>query len=259
MMCGIAGLYNPNREIIDWDDVFDLWDAISDRGKQASGIAWVHGKKNDLKVTVIKAPKTPREMKKFMGDMASKYDRPLIIMMHTRFATQGSVKDNRNNHPVLSGNIVLTHNGVIYNDDVLFDIMKIKPEYEVDTEALAAGLDRKGLEWIAEEAWGSMSLAWLDKKDLSRLNLFTNGQNPLVFSRLEPDNGILVYASCTWHLNESNFRINAPIFAMPFVHYYTREGTLYKRPIETFDTVYYPHEVPKPQQPIRFGEDRSIY
>ena len=43
------------------------------------------------------------------------------VILHTRFATQGSTSDNRNNHPVISpeGNIALVHNGVISNDHLL--------------------------------------------------------------------------------------------------------------------------------------------
>ena len=256
-MCGIAGIFNPERHEINWDHVFDLWDGISDRGKMASGMAWVYGPEDDLKVKIMKSPRTPKQMEDFMGKMARKDKRPRIIIMHTRYATQGSIKDNRNNHPVTVENIILTHNGVIYNDDEVFNQLGVKRAYDVDTEAIATGLEMKGIDWVAEWVWGSMSLAWLDRDNLGQLNLFTNGENPLVFSRLEDQPSILVYASCSWHLDESKFDLHQTLFAMPYTYYYTQEGQLFKRNITTYDTMV--DGVPAPQQPYRFGKKRSIY
>ena len=255
-MCGIAGLYNPHRELVDWDAVFNLWKGIADRGRQASGMAWVDGEKGNWKIKVMKSARSPTEMEAFMGDVARKSKRPILIIMHTRFATQGSTTDNRNNHPVLSGDVVLTHNGVIWNDEEVFEALGKVAEYDVDTEAIAAGLDKKGILWVSEEIMGSMSLSWFTKSNPSKLNLFTNGQNPLVFTRLEPDNGMILYASCSWHLEESGFPILQAIHAIPYVHYYTRDGNLMKSNLESWQT---DNDIIPPQNPIRYGKKKRIF
>ena len=110
----------------------------------------------------------------------------------------------------------MTHNGVIVNDKKMFNKIGIKPHYQVDTEALVAGIAHKGIEWTANEAYGSMSIAWVNKEDVTTVNLFTNGRNPLVIAQLEC--GSYIWASGYHHLEHYN----------PIKYFHARPGIVYK-------------------------------
>ena len=135
--------------------------------------------------------------------------------MHTRFTTQGSIKRNGNNHPVVRDDIILTHNGVIRDAEV-FSHFGVNRKYEVDTEAIIIGLRLGGIEWVADNIQGSMSLAWVDCTiDRTQINLFTNGRNPLVIGRTK--SGLIVWASNLYHLD--GFDLESHFNATPFKHY----------------------------------------
>ena len=57
---------------------------------------------------------------------------PSSMILHTRMKTQGSEKNNANNHPLFSKNgIAIVHNGIIYNDKEIFG--KKERDAEVDS------------------------------------------------------------------------------------------------------------------------------
>ncbi len=89
-----------------------LANASEVRGNHASGIAY----NRDNHLTVFKRPKPAHKLKFRLPDGTS------AVMGHTRFTTQGSEKQNYNNHP-FRGNagtdFALAHNGVLYNDKQL--------------------------------------------------------------------------------------------------------------------------------------------
>ena len=57
-----------------------------------------------------------------------------IFLGHCRAGTTGDKEDNENNHPIKIRNLVGIHNGVIRNDDIIFENLKCKRE--VDSEAI---------------------------------------------------------------------------------------------------------------------------
>jgi len=137
-------------------------------------------------------------------------------MFHARFTTQGSTKNNFNNHPIVRDGIILTHNGVITNDDLPFQEFGKSRIGEVDTESLNVALRYGGIEWLCENLLGAYSIAWVDTtKSNQDIHLLTNGNNPLVIGRTV--NGNVVWASCPRHFDhldlESMFR------AKPFKQY----------------------------------------
>ena len=182
-MCGIGGLYNTEYNERDFEDLFWM---IADRGMHAAGVAWLP--RGKTQVQVQKAPKSSRYLvergiAKYVGTDN------LYVMQHARYTTQGSVKNNNNNHPVLYDNIVLTHNGVIANDDEGLRLLGRARRYEVDTEAVAAGLSLEDVGWVYEHLQGPMALAWVDRNDPEIVNLIRNEFNPLHIARLD-DGGV---------------------------------------------------------------------
>ena len=71
-----------------------------------------------------------------------------IVLVHTRKATKGLPYKNPNNHPITAGAGVIIHNGMISNDDRMFDANKEKPAFkrscETDSDAIRAILDNYG-------------------------------------------------------------------------------------------------------------------
>ena len=68
------------------------------------------------------------------------------VLLHTRFATQGSPRILANNHPMYAGTSAVVHNGCIVNDDWLFKEMKLKREAETDSDIIRAIIDKHGIE-----------------------------------------------------------------------------------------------------------------
>lgn len=73
-----------------------------------------------------------------------------IALVHTRKATKGTFHKNENNHPMYAGKGggVIIHNGMIYNDDALFDANKDREAFkrsgETDSDIIRALLDNHG-------------------------------------------------------------------------------------------------------------------
>lgn len=207
-MCGIGGLVNT---AYGHEEIADILWLIADRGMHAGGMAWTQGDK-------IKTFKDSRSTRAMALDDSILYRVDLdcpIVMLHARYATQGSITDNRNNHPILYDNIVLTHNGVLRNDGRILGLLGKTRRYEVDTEAIAAALKYKGIAWAMKHIRGSMSLAWMDRNDPFTLNLCTNGENPLVIAKL--DDGGHAYASSDYMISHLGW--TEMWNAKPFRHY----------------------------------------
>ena len=199
-MCGIGGIYRVEKnQKIKSQNMDKLFKAIESRGKDACGAAWTW-KDSDNKIVVFKEPTKSSILvnrgftKKFVGELIN------FVLFHTRYATKGTIKNNKNNHPIVSENIVMTHNGWFVNDEEVWKTLETQRTAKVDSEAMAASIHEKGIQWAFDELEGPASIAWVDTKDASKVHLLTNGQNPLVIGRLK--NGNVIWASKSEHLRE---------------------------------------------------------
>lgn len=146
------------------------------RGTDATGIAYI----NNDKITIKKEPKAAYSLK---------FEHPSISVLigHTRHATQGSEKENYNNHP-FSGccknvTFALAHNGVIHNDTELRYKLRL-PSTHIKTDSYIATqiieqkrkLNFNSLKYMAEKVEGSFSFSIID----SHKNLYlVKGDSPL--------------------------------------------------------------------------------
>jgi len=73
-----------------------------------------------------------------VGKDEDQNDNLISIIGHCRMPTKGNPQNNYNNHPIVTENIVGVHNGVINNDDVLFNKFRknITRIAQVDTEII---------------------------------------------------------------------------------------------------------------------------
>jgi glucosamine--fructose-6-phosphate aminotransferase (isomerizing) len=142
-MCGIFGFVNhQNASNSKQQLVFDkLMEAAYWRGKEASGAAALIDKHH---VHFIKSDLNGREMVKAKEYANFKYSlegKSVQAMIgHSRLATHGSQLVHENNQPVIpdAGNLVMVHNGIITNPDVLWQqAAKTTPPPVLDTAALA--------------------------------------------------------------------------------------------------------------------------
>lgn len=162
------------------------------RGTDATGIAYnVHGTLHIYKKAV-----PAHKLHMVLPPDAS------VVMGHTRMTTQGSEKQNYNNHPFrgMAEQVpfALAHNGVLYNDDLLKRQYKL-PESKIRTDSYVAAqliekkkrLDFDSLRFMAEQLEGSFTITVLDAAN----NLWiAKGDNPLCLMQF-PRLGIYLYAS----------------------------------------------------------------
>jgi len=90
------------------------------------------------------------------------------LLLHVRDYTKGHPSLAANNHPIRHGAVVGIHNGIITNDDELFDghgIPRAEPGMTVDSEIIfaIAEVSRGRTAKAFEELYGSMAAAWLDE------------------------------------------------------------------------------------------------
>jgi predicted glutamine amidotransferase len=199
-MCGIAGLVLSDAEKVNANVLAcALLLNIEERGRDATGAAWFDPD------GVLMTQKSAMPARWFVQG-AEIHEDATNIILHTRAATQGSEKDNNNNHPVITGGVVGVHNGVLWNDDSLFRKMGVERIAEVDTEAAFAAIaygtqihdDGKprlaaDLKGVLEEIDGSAALAWQLVGKPNELHLARVSQSPLVVARTK--GGSLVFAS----------------------------------------------------------------
>lgn len=160
-MCGIAG-YSLSADC-DVDRTLAaqaLLAGIAERGADAVGYAYRNG--------------GPIQVHKQRTGASALLDRVEIpdpatqVLVHVRDYTKGHPTIAANNHPVRHGSVVGIHNGIILNDEEIFDeygFERADPEMTVDSEAifaLAEVTDSRPRE--LERLRGSMASAWIDER-----------------------------------------------------------------------------------------------
>jgi len=213
-MCGIGGIYTSLGASMPVGEVKALWSLLEDRGTHAAGVSWAW--ENADQPVVFKAPRNASKMTDKIDMVAG--SNSIYAFFHTRFTTQGSTANNGNNHPVVSNDFIVTHNGVLRNDSWVFDFTQMPQSHDVDTEAINAGLRYGGVDWVADNVTGSMSIAWVDiTQNHEVVNLFTNGGNPLVIARVNGHQ--VVWASTLEHIEKAGFEVESSFNATPYKHY----------------------------------------
>lgn len=141
-MCGLVGILfgskDRTRSELDYFiKVFAYLLLLSEeRGPHATGVAWL---KRNGKHRLLKQPQKAIQFvrdKSFLDFLASVDSDVTWLAGHTRWQTVGDASNNANNHPLLAGSIVGTHNGHISNADSLFARLKLPRSAEVDSEII---------------------------------------------------------------------------------------------------------------------------
>lgn len=173
-MCGLValiskrswGFINKDMEVFE-----ELLTVDQLRGQDATGAFCVHRNKQ---VSGIKLAATPWHLFKqpeynTFRNKASQHGR--ILVGHNRKATQGAATDPKNAHPFQEDNIILVHNGSLYNRQGL-------PERDVDSHAVAAAFASGDYSEVLRDINGAYAFIWWDMKR-NQLSVVRNSQRPL--------------------------------------------------------------------------------
>lgn len=192
-MCGIFGVMASSPERLPVARLQALTRKLflqsQTRGKDASGVVGLLGdsilvhKEAQMAAHLLKSAAFAQVLdeatRAYTGGAA------YVLAGHTRMVTNGSEDNQNNNQPVIKGQTVVLHNGIIVNEA---DIWRQRPdltrEHQVDTEVFAAMLDRSvsdGEPWTRamgrafEACRGANTLAALHAGQDSMLLGTTNG------------------------------------------------------------------------------------
>ena len=214
-MCGIFGLLIGENLKLSSKEIMQIVNGMfklsESRGKEASGLA-LRFKES---VYVLKEPitssrlvKTDRYKDLFNHTLKTEgYDfgqlqAPILILGHSRLQTNGQSEINTNNQPVVKDGAVGIHNGIIVNDDKLWESFpNIKKKYDVDTEVFLSLLQMfraqgksivEAVRLVFEHIEGSASVA-VEFDDVNNLVLASNTGS--LFMALSQNEKILVFAS----------------------------------------------------------------
>lgn len=179
------------------------------RGNHATGISYCQGKE----LCIVKKPLPAHKMNFKIPKGVS------AVIGHTRYATQGTQKNNINNHPwsgCIHGGLkfAFTHNGVIYNDKELRQTLML-PRTQIETDSFIGvqileqqnSLSLASLRRMAELIEGSFTFSLLDNRNSIYI---VKGGSPLSLLHFR-DRGLFVYASTDEILMRA--LVGSPLFA----------------------------------------------
>ena len=200
-MCAIFGFLDYGKKV-SASNMKKLVRALSvaaeSRGTDATGISYV----NNGNIVTFKKAKPAHKVKLYFPKDTT------AVIGHTRFTTQGSEKNNYNNHPFEGSTnthtFALAHNGVLYNDKELRREKQLL-DTAIETDSYIAvqliehenSVDSNSIKTMAETVQGSFVFTIL--RDDNTLFL-VKGDNPITLIHF-PEYGLYVYASTTAILN----------------------------------------------------------
>lgn len=228
-MCGIAGMnLSPDENIDARELATALLLGIEERGRDATGAAFFNGSEPTVQ-------KSDMDATEFVEYLDMNPDATNVIL-HTRWATKGPYTVNANNHPIDVNGIIGVHNGMVWNDDELFErIGADKRIAEVDSEAIFATLlhgQEKAPHALARVE-GSAAVAWIESYgDPDMLHASRVSSSPFVFAFSEA--GSFVFASTEKALTAATATVGMKIAGGPYnleegVYLRVRHGEIVSR------------------------------
>ena len=137
-MCGIFGwIVGDNADIERKkyvEGLEELFRLSETRGKEASGICVVNDRQAVVYKECVRARQFIKKDNFFQALRLIDSPNCYMAMGHARMITNGSANDNNNNQPVVRNNLICIHNGIIVNDQEIWDANPdMKRAEEVDT------------------------------------------------------------------------------------------------------------------------------
>jgi asparagine synthetase B (glutamine-hydrolysing) len=217
-MCGIFGVTLSKKSNYSTKNVNEVLKKIAhiseSRGKDSSGLAIRNEKKN--KLDVVKGDIPIRQLTKskkansYLNDSLNEYEKGtnFLVFGHARLVTNGSQLKAVNNQPVVKDGVTLIHNGIITNNEELWEANKdISREYNIDTEIINSLLHKsisksenflQAVNNCFNSLIGTFSVA-VTFEDLNAFMLATN--NGSVYY-LTNEKDFLIFASEAYYLKQ---------------------------------------------------------
>lgn len=186
-MCGIGGFsLNTSSRVNARRLAHELLTLLEYRGSHASGFA-SFDKRGELTVAKDDVPGSQLPLSGLARNSKN-------VILHTRYATQGDARDNRNNHPVVSGtgNLALVHNGVITNDDDFRNDPRFDVVGQVDSAVIPNVIEHDGLEGL-KDLEGYAAIGWVNREYPVAQHVARLESSPVHYTWLE--DGSFVWAS----------------------------------------------------------------
>jgi predicted glutamine amidotransferase len=189
-MCGIVGVvYGPDGPGVEkWtpSEAAELmFPNVVHRGRHAWG--WVHNLDNEkFQLRKWGEEATDENIKKLRNDHELGIpDDSLFWIGHVRHATHGPETVMVNNHPIIHGDWVGVHNGIVYNyREILKKTGRQHKKAEVDSEAIFAAIDKYGLDDGLKQLDALAAFVTFDRKDPETVYFgTTNPANPLIIAQ----------------------------------------------------------------------------
>ncbi len=179
-MCGIAGYsFGGESRVNRTLAAQALLAGIAERGADAVGYAFRH----EAALTVHKQQTGASALL----DTVVVPDAATQVLVHVRDYTKGHPTIAANNHPVRHGRVVGIHNGIIENDEELFEhhgIVREEPGMTVDSEVIFALVDAAGSRpEVLDQLVGAMAAGWIDDREPGVLYLARGVGRPLWLGR----------------------------------------------------------------------------
>ena len=198
-MCGIFGFTQMrnatlNEQIQILKELFKEEEFLGDK---ATGLSIL----KDDTIAVLKGPVKASEFietEKFEIFVARHLKDANAVIGHCRQPTKGRETFNFNNHPIITPNVVGSHQGIIGNDNELWKspFMSCKKQGQVDSEAAIAYLSsllgslsrttyishKEAINRTAKALTGSFTIAFFSRLNPKYLYLFTNKGSKLARS-----------------------------------------------------------------------------
>jgi glucosamine 6-phosphate synthetase-like amidotransferase/phosphosugar isomerase protein len=176
-VCGIAGYSLSSDSGVDRTLAAQaLLAAIAERGSDAVGYAYRNG---DAPVAIHKQRTGASELL----DAVTIPSEASQVLLHVRDYTKGHPSLAANNHPIRHGSVVGIHNGIIANDEEIFErhgFERAEPGMTVDSEAIFALVESaRNKRATLDELYGSMATAWLEDRTPGMLFLARGVGRPL--------------------------------------------------------------------------------
>lgn len=206
-MCGLTGIMG--RVDADAKRAFTALLVLAEsRGVDASGVALFRHVKGKRTWNVFKdkvaasALVATKEYQEVLQNRKTYY-----LMGHTRAFTDGSPLNNGNNHPIITGNVVGTHNGMIFNAGCLFDTLDLPRKNQVDSEILFQiansaisdkGIDLQRFREMMAKCSGTLAIVFASLL-CPRVYLLTDPATPLFLARNKKLR-LMMYSSVLPHL-----------------------------------------------------------
>lgn len=209
-MCGVLGIIVKQRSVQDPDRILEAISSLiklsSSRGQEGAGVAIHSGGAIEVLKSPIKPARFVRhpQYSRFMARALAplRTGASLAAIGHTRLATHGAEHEVANNQPVVRGDHVCAHNGIIANHAELWSSHpQLRRQMAVDTEVFIAlyehflATGKNELEAVAEtyaQIQGTASVAMLSARHRAVL-LSTNTGS--LYTCISQGGDLMVFAS----------------------------------------------------------------